>query len=97
MEVTKKEKEKVNVKELIVTVTYTVMFEEIEMPKDVHEEIINAVDDGDKIIVHSLFYGNAQEWLTDNCKESDSMEWEAEIYDIITPEQKKPFEESKTN
>ncbi len=80
---------KVKVDELIVTVTYTVSLLEFEMPEGVHREIIKALDEGDKIILNSLLYCNAQEWLAENCKESESMEWEAEIYDIITPKKEK--------
>lgn len=73
--------------DLWVKVTYEVRLGDLEMPKEVFDEINEAIDRGRDIDTMSGNqdddYINASEWLTDNIKEKDCMEWKVEIIEII--------------
>jgi hypothetical protein len=73
--------------DLWVKVTYEVRLGDLEMPQEVFDEINEAIDRGRDIDTMSGNqdddYQNASEWLTDNIKEKDCMEWKVEIIEII--------------
>jgi hypothetical protein len=73
--------------DLWVKVTYEVRLGDLEMPQEVFDEINEAIDRGRDIDTMSGNqdddYINASEWLTDNIKEKDCMEWKVEIIEII--------------
>ena len=73
--------------DLWVKVTYEVRLGDLEMPQEVFDEINKSIDRGRDIDTMSGNqdddYINASDWLTDNIKETDCMEWKAEIIEII--------------
>ena len=73
------------IKDLTVKVTYEVGLGDLEMPIEVYNEIQEANESGDEIDGMSSAdkYLLASEWLGRNIKESDCMEWKAEIIEII--------------
>ncbi len=71
------------VESLTVTVTYKAGLGNVKMPKKVYEELVKAAEKGDEIEMGGISkYPDAYEWLTDNIKERDCMDWSAEIEDI---------------
>ena len=76
----------IKIDDLTVKVTYTVSMSDLDMPEDVYKEIENAFDNGVDVVLNSMEHTEAQEWLSTNCKESDSDSWEVEIFDIVAPD-----------
>lgn len=73
----------VTVKELTVKVTYRVGLGNLKMPKNVKDQLIEAAENSDEIgISGTSEYEDARDWLVKNIKESDSMDWDAEIEEI---------------
>lgn len=71
------------VKDLIVEVKYRVRLGDVEMPQKVYDQLIEATDNGDVIDPIGMpKYPEAAEWLSDNIRERDCMDWECEIQDI---------------
>jgi hypothetical protein len=66
-----------NIKDLNVTVTYTVSLSELEIPENVYNQIIESFDNNDE--VSDVDYPDAYNWLTSNISERDSMDWSVEI------------------
>ena len=68
------------IKDLAVTVTYTVELGEVEVPDKVFEQLnkmaIYRISVG---IGDSEGYEKAFEWLMNNIREDDAMEWEYEV------------------
>lgn len=76
----------IKIEDLWVKVTYEVRLGNLDMPQGVFDEINQANDDCrdiDTMSGHYHSYPNASEWLTENIKEQDCMEWKAEIIEII--------------
>lgn len=76
---------KIKVEDLWVKVTYEVRLGDLKMPKKAFEETIEAAENGDTIDMSSMDYRESYDWLSNHIKESDCIEWEAEIIDI-TPD-----------
>lgn len=73
----------ITIKDLTVKVTYTVGLCEVEMPEEVHKQLLEAFGNGDEIEMGGLSeYPDAYEWLSCNIRERDCMDWCAEIEDI---------------
>lgn len=73
----------VTVKELTVKVTCRVGLGNLKMPKNVKDQLIEAAENIDEIgISGTSEYEYARDWLVKNIKESDSMDWDAEIEEI---------------
>ena len=72
-----------NIKDLTVKVTYEVGLGDLEMPIEVYNEIQEADENGNDIEMNSLKYPNAEQWLSQNIKESDCMEWKAEVIEML--------------
>lgn len=72
------------IKDLTVKVTYEVGLGDLEMPIDVYNEIQEADENGHDIDGMSSAgkYLKASEWLGKNIKESDCMEWKAEVIEL---------------
>lgn len=70
------------VKQLTVKVTYRVALLELDIPINEYHEMAQSFDEGEEIEVHGMKYELAQEWLVDNIKESDCMDWSAEVEDL---------------
>lgn len=70
------------VKELTVKVTYRVGLGDVEMPKKVYKQLAEAYDNGDEIDSSGMEYAEAAEWLSNNIKEADCMDWEAELEEL---------------
>ena len=70
------------VKELNVKITYRVGLGDLNIPKKVKEQLIEACEKNEEINLQSIKYGEAEEWLSDNIKEGDCFDWTAEIEDI---------------
>jgi hypothetical protein len=74
---------KVNVKDLTVSVTYRVGLGDVKMPHKVYKELIKAQEKGDDITMDgNTKYIEAYDWLSDNIKERDCMDWSVEIEEI---------------
>jgi hypothetical protein len=67
------------VRHLTVTVKYMVGYGDVTMPKNVHQELEKASEKCEAIDMHSSKYPNAAEWLNNNVREKDCMEWEADV------------------
>ena len=67
------------VRHLTITVKYIVGYGDVTMPKNVHKELEQACEKMDAIDMQSQKYPNAAEWLNNNVRERDCMEWEAEV------------------
>lgn len=71
------------VKDLTVEVKYRVGLGNVEVPDDVFEQLVEAADNWDRIDPTMMNkYVEAAEWLTENIRERDCMDWECEIEDI---------------
>lgn len=69
------------IKDLAVTVTYTVELGGVEVPDKVFEQLDNMAKYGTSVgIGDSEKYEKAFEWLMNNIREDDAMEWEYEVY-----------------
>lgn len=71
-----------NIKELRVKITYEVGLGDLEMPIEVYNEIEEAGENGNDIEMNSLKYPKAEQWLYQNIKESDCVEWKTEIIEL---------------
>lgn len=61
---------------LTVTVTYTVGLGNIKVPKEVYDDLIKYYDAGLREVPEDFI---AAEWLADNIKERDAMDWRYKI------------------
>lgn len=71
------------IKDLTVEVKYRAGLGDVEVPQNVYDQLMEASDNGD-VIDPSYYskYSEAAEWLTDNIRERNCMDWECEIEDI---------------
>lgn len=68
------------IKDLAVTVTYTVELGGVEVPDKVFEQLNNMAKYEISVgIRDSEKYEKAFEWLMNNIREDDAMEWEYEV------------------
>ena len=73
----------VTIKDLTVKVTYRVGLGKVEMPEKVHQQLLEASENGDEIEMGGISkYPDAYEWLSDNIRERDCMDWTAEIEEV---------------
>lgn len=70
------------VKNISVTVTYSVGLGDVDMPKEVYEELKEACESGDEIANHPQKYAKASQWCIDNMKERDCFEWKYEVIEL---------------
>ena len=71
------------VKDLTISVKYRVGLGDVDMPQNVYDQLVEASENGDEIDpCDNRKYSDAAEWLSDNIKERDCMEWSAEVDDI---------------
>lgn len=69
------------IKDLAVTVTYTVELGGVEVPDKVFEQLNKMADYGFSVgIGDSDEYEKAFEWLMNNIREDDAMDWKYEAY-----------------
>lgn len=68
------------VKQLTVKVTYTVGLGDFDMPEDIYNKLVEASENFKTIDGESI--DDVSEWLGDNIKERDAMEWSFEIEEI---------------
>ena len=74
-----------NINEITVTVKYTVSLGDIEnVPGAVYDELRDAFESCTTISPMSVRneYQLAAEWISENIKEADCMDWECEIDDL---------------
>ncbi|MEZ4788368.1 MAG: hypothetical protein R2790_10985 [Flavobacterium haoranii] len=71
------------VKRLWVKVTYEVDLGDLEIPKDVFDELETAFDECREIKIGDYRFEKASDWLSENIKEKDCLEWECEVEDLI--------------
>lgn len=64
---------------LTVTVTYTVGLGNIKVPEEVYDDLGKHYDSGSLEVPEDSV---AAEWLADNIKEKDAMDWSYEIDDL---------------
>lgn len=70
------------VKTINVTVKYTVELGDIEIPENIYNELDSGSHEGlefDPTIPRKI---DAAQWLADNIREGDCMDWTAEVFDI---------------
>ncbi len=72
----------ITVKDFSVKITYRVGLSNVDMPEEVYEQISEAYDNGDEIDPCGIEYTAAAEWLSNNIKERDCTDWEAEIEEL---------------
>jgi hypothetical protein len=70
------------IKDLTIKVTYIVGLSNIEVPDEVYNELDKAYDEGGDVPEWDDELENANEWLLDNIRQNDAMEWEFEIEDF---------------
>lgn len=70
------------IKNISVTVTYSVALGNVNMPKDVYQEMSEAFANGDEIANHPQKYSKASQWCIDHMRERDCFEWKYEITDL---------------
>jgi Ran GTPase-activating protein (RanGAP) involved in mRNA processing and transport len=77
-----------NIKDLTVKVTYVVGLGDLEMPIEVYDQLMEADENGDDIDTMSgnRKYEEAAEWLSQNIRERDCMEWKAEVIELCEAE-----------
>lgn len=68
------------VKYLCVTVTYTAECENVEMPKEIYEKMLNAAKNGENIDCEK--YPDVASWMSDNISEKHAMFWDAAVNKI---------------
>lgn len=77
------------IKDLTVKVTYTVGLSNVQVSDEVYEALSNCYDKGGEVPMPDECTINghpelveASEWLSDNTREADAMDWEYEIEDF---------------
>ena len=68
------------IKNIDVTVKYTVGLQEVEVDDNVYEELMSAADETGA--VDECKYPEAMNWIRNNIEEGDCGHWECEIEDI---------------
>lgn len=74
--------EKIKVEHFQVTVTYKVGLGDLEIPKNVYDQLVEVDQNSDTIDPSWMKYPEAADWLSNNIKEGDCMQWEVEIDDL---------------
>lgn len=77
------------IESLDVTVKYRVGLGGLNVPKKVLEQLEDAANNSKTLDLDTRGdkrYAEATEWLIDNIKEADCMDWECEIDDLILPD-----------
>lgn len=67
------------VKQLVVNIRYTVGLGDLNIPDDVLSQLKDAESKGKSINMDRHEYLDANEWLTQNVTERDSVHWEADV------------------
>nr|DAV67798.1 MAG TPA: hypothetical protein [Caudoviricetes sp.] len=68
------------IKNLYVKVTYTVGLEDVEVSDEVYEQLYKMADYGFSVEdCESSEYPEAFDWLSENIKERDAMDWGYEV------------------
>jgi hypothetical protein len=71
------------IKELSVTVKYTVSISELEVSDEVYNQLVDANERGEEIDPSgSMSFPDASDWISSIVKEADSLYWSAEINEI---------------
>ena len=71
-----------NAYDLTIKVTYRVGLSDVEVPDKVYDELAKAYDEGGYVPEGDDELENANEWLLDNIRQEDAMDWEFEIDDF---------------
>jgi len=71
-----------NLKNIQLTVTYTVSLGNVKVSEEVFNQLNTAFELGDEIDADHPIYLKAVDWINSNVKESDCMDWRVEIYDL---------------
>lgn len=69
-------------KEITIKVTYEIGLGNVKIPKKAYKQLLEAYENGDEIEMQSDKYPEAEEWILQNFKESDCMDWKSEITDL---------------
>ena len=73
------------IKNLTVKMTYRVGLGNVEVPDDVDDSLAKCYDEGGDVPMPNEsdeYSAEASEWLSDNIREADAMDWEYEIEDF---------------
>ncbi len=70
------------IESLTIKVTYQVGLWQVEMPKEIAEQLQQCFDNGDEIGWENEDYQEAQEWIVNNIKERDCLNYKAEVEEI---------------
>lgn len=73
------------IKNLTVKMTYRVGLGNVEVPDDVYDSLAKCYDEGGDVPMPNESdedSAEASEWLSDNIREADAMDWEYEIEDF---------------
>ena len=74
----------ITVEDLTIKVTYRVGLGKVQMPEKVYQQLLAAEEVWKDIdpAAYGSGYEEAAEWLTENIKEGDCMEWSATVEEI---------------
>lgn len=79
-----------NIKDITVKVTYTVALSDVKVSDRLYEALCNSYDEcfelGSDAEYDNEDACKASEWLSDNIKKEDAMEWRFEIEDMTIEE-----------
>lgn len=70
------------IENLTVQVTYRVGLGSLEVPEIVYKQLNEIADNGREVDGSDMKYTEALEWMNENIKERDCMDWSCEIEDL---------------
>lgn len=76
----------ITIKDLTVSITYRVGLGDVDVPDRVYKELINIYENGGETHDEDFKNSEATEWLMNNIRQKDCMDWSAEIEELETYE-----------
>ena len=75
------------IKTLSVTVTYSVGLEDLSIPENVYQELLQAAEEDSTITPDGVEYGLAAFWLFNNITQDDGYKWAITIDELTPPQE----------
>ena len=73
---------RVNISDLTIKITYEVALSDLEVPKEVYDQLVLANEHNNDISYNSEWAKDAYNWICNNIEESDAYNWNAEVSEI---------------
>lgn len=70
------------IESLTIRITYEVRLRQVDMPKEVYQQLQEAYSIGDSIKHNKEQYSKAHEWIYINISEIDNCQYKAEVQEI---------------